>query len=561
MSDNGKVLLAAVNSQFIHSNTAVYYLRGELVSDGFDADIKSFSINDDKLDILNEILHSNPKVVCFSCYIWNISMIYELCADIKKIDKGIRIVLGGPEVTYEPKEALNKSGADLIIRGEGETVISGAVRELLKGLCPDLTGCFYKSNRQIHDRGIAKTNDLNTIITPFTDYMMQREEGKLIYYEASRGCPFNCIYCLSSASTGVRVFPLDRVFSDLNIILKYKPQIVKFTDRSFNTNEKRTIEILDFIKKTDTETCFHMEIFPDGLTENTMKTLEGMPPGRVQLEAGIQSVNIDTLKASGRPQDPDKALANMRRLLKPGNMHIHLDLIAGLPNEDMESFKKSFNATINTGPHMLQVGFLKLLKGTAARDIEGYAYEENAPYEVLSTPWLSFESLSEIKQVSRCIDMFYNTRRFKEYLAYMHEKTENPYEFYKNLNGYLIENRINLKGISRIHKYAALAGFANGDSFAIECLRYDFMSSYSSKAIPGFLGEGYVSKERIFSYLKDENMRMKYFPQKTGYSPKKLYKSCNFGIFNFGSGPEVYIFKYDSRDKVTGLFPAIQFKI
>jgi len=557
MSDSSKVLLAVVNSQFIHSNTAVYYLRGILVRDGFNADVKSFSINDEILDILNEILSGNPAVICFSCYIWNISLIYGLCRDIKKINSEIKIILGGPEVTYESAEALEKSGADLIIRGEGEAVISGAVRGLVAGTYPDIIGCFYKTNGKTIDKGIAKIKDLETVITPFTDYMMNREKGKLIYYEASRGCPFNCIYCLSSASTGVRYFPLERVFSDLNAILEYNPKIIKFTDRSFNTNEKRTLEILAFLGKTGTETCFHLEIFPAGLTENIMKAFEDMPPGRVQLEAGIQSVNLSTLKASERLQDPEKALSNMSRLLVSGNMHIHLDLIAGLPYEGVESFKTSFNETLITGPHMLQVGFLKLLKGTAARNMEGYIYEENPPYEVLATPWLTFSELSQIKQVSGCVDMFHNTGRFRTFFSYMHEKSGNPYEFYKNLLAYLAKNKVSLKGISRTHKYEALAGFAGDDSLALERLRYDFMSSYSSKEIPDFLGGRSFSKEKVFTFLKDESNRMDFFPARTKESPKKLYKSCNIGAFDFGNGLETYLFKYSARNQVTGLFPAI----
>ena len=557
MPDSNKVLLAAVNSQFIHSNTAVYYLRRILVRDGFDADVKSFSINDEILDILNEILTGKPAVICFSCYIWNINLIYGLCRDIKKINSRIKIVLGGPEVTYESAEALEKSGADLIIRGEGEAAILGAVRGLMTGAYPDIPGCFYKANGKIIDKGITKIKDLETIITPFTDYMMNREKGKLIYYEASRGCPFNCIYCLSSANNGVRYFPLERVFSDLNAILEYNPQIIKFTDRSFNSNEGRTLEILAFIGKTETKTCFHLEIFPAGLTEKIMKALEDMPPGKVQLEAGIQSVNLSTLKASGRLQDPEKALSNMRRLLVSGNMHIHLDLIAGLPYEGIESFKTSFNETLITGPHMLQVGFLKLLKGTAARNVDGYIYEENPPYEVLATPWLTFGELSQIKQISGCIDMFHNTGRFRTFLSYMYEKSRNPYEFYKNLFAYLAKKKISLKGISRNHKYEALAGFAGDDSLAVEHLRYDFMSSYSSKDIPDFLGDHSFPKEMVFAFLKDENNCRYFFPARTGESPKKLYKSCNIGAFDFGNGLETYLFKYFARDKVTGLFSAI----
>lgn len=561
MSDIDKVLFAAINSQYIHSNTAVYYMREMLMAGGLSAEVKSFSINDDKHDILRKIINCRPKVVCFSCYIWNISLIYELCKDIQKIDQSIKIILGGPEVSYEPEEALDKSGADLIIRGEGETVIAEAVRNILAGELPKHTGCCYKSNDEIINTGFAITDDLETIPSPFTEFMMEKEKGRLIYYEASRGCPFNCIYCLSSATTGVRYFPLDRVFSDINTICRYKTAVVKFTDRSFNINETRTLEILEFIKNLDTDACFHLEIFPSKLNEKILTALEGMPSGRIQLEAGIQSVNIETLRASGRIQDPEQALNNMKRMASVRNMHIHLDLIAGLPKESMKSFKNSFDETINTQPHMLQVGFLKLLKGTAARKMKNYIYESAPPYEVLSTPWMSFFELSEIKLVSQCVDMFYNTGRFGSYLLHMHNKFHRAYEFYKKLIEYLKNSGVSLRGISRDNKYRTLAGFANNDNIAIEHLRYDFMSSYRAKEIPDFLGGNPVGREDVFNFLSDESNRVRYLPEYVNASPKKLYKMCNIGIFNFGTGGEKYLFKYDRRDSVTGLFDVIPIQI
>jgi radical SAM superfamily enzyme YgiQ (UPF0313 family) len=556
MSDKYKVLLAAVNSQFIHSNTAVYYMHRVLADAGFSADVKSFSINDDNHYILYEILRTGPDAVCFSCYIWNISMIYELCADIKKINSEIKIILGGPEATYEPLEALKRSGADLIIRGEGESVIAEAVADIAAGRFPACRGAFYKKEDSITDNGIVYTEDLSSIPAPFNDYMLDNEKGKLIYYEASRGCPFNCIYCLSSAMKGVRYFPLERVFADLSAILTSNPKIIKFTDRSFNINEKRTLEILSFLSKNGEGTCFHLEIFPAGLTEKTMIALINMPPGRVQAEAGIQSVNPITLKKSGRVQDSEKAIDNMKKLIKAGNIHVHLDLIAGLPHEDMNSFQKSFNETIMAMPHMLQIGFLKLLKGTEARKIEGYSCEAHPPYEVLSTPWMSFENLCEIKGISRCMDLFYNTGRFRNYLAYMQDKDKSPYVFYKKLSAYLEESVISLRGISREHKYSALAVYPDNDRKAIELLRFDFMVSYNSKSVPSFLGDTGISKEEIFRFLKPLQNREKHF-NSTGASPKKLYKSCNIGIFDFGGGSSKYLFIYDRRDSVTGVFKSV----
>ncbi|MDX1357751.1 MAG: DUF4080 domain-containing protein [Clostridia bacterium] len=557
MSDNKRVLLAALNSQFIHSNTAVYYMHRMLSDAGILSEVKSFSINDDKHDILYEILKDEPDAVCFSCYIWNISIVYELCGDISKINAGIKLILGGPEVTYEPHDALEKSGADLIIRGEGENVVCEAVSDTIEGKFPECAGSFYKKDGEIVDNGIALTKDLSSIGSPFDDYMMVKEKDKLIYYEASRGCPFNCIYCLSSAMNGVRYFPLERVFKDLGLILRHNPRIIKFTDRSFNINEERTLRILSFIKQNGEGACFHLEIFPAGLTGPIILALTDMPPGLVQLEAGIQSVNPKTLKASGRVQEPKKALSNMGKLIKNGNIHIHLDLIAGLPHEDLNSFQKSFDDTISIGPHMLQIGFLKLLKGTMARNMSGYACESHPPYEVLSTPWMTFLELCEIKNISHCVDSFYNTGKFNKYLGYMQEKDGSPYEFYKKLSVYLQEKGIRLKGISRDKKYSALAGYSGNDDPAIEYLRFDFMSSYSSRSIPSFLGNTGFSKEKVFDFLRIAGNREKYFDAPAA-PPKKLYKSCNMGMFDFGEGPVGFLFRYDMRNKVTGIFESVR---
>lgn len=554
MSDTDKILLAAVNSQFIHSNTAVYYLHRMLIDSGINSEVKSFSINDDRHDILRDILSDEPGVVCFSCYIWNISLIYELCNDIKTIDSSIKIILGGPEVTYLPGEAMEKSGADLIIRGEAEGVIVDSVRCILKSGEPRFSGCFYLHEGDFKDFGIAVIENLDSILTPYTKYMMEKESGRLLYYEASRGCPFNCIYCLSSATSGVRYFPLERVFSELDNILEYSPKIVKFTDRSFNINEERTLEILEFLKNKDTQTCFHLEIFPAGLSDAVINAFKTMPDGRAQLEAGIQSVNPRTLEASRRPQDPVAALMNMKKLIEFGNMHIHLDLIAGLPHENIESFIQSFNMTISVSPHMLQIGFLKLLKGTSARNLDGYLYEESPPYEVLATPCLSFSDLSEIKKVEKCMDMFYNTGRFRTFLSYMNNKTNNPYVFYNDLYKYLIENGVTFKGISRNNKYSALAGFAKDDKTAIEHLRYDFMSSYNSKDVPPFLGKGVLGREEIFDILKNDKFRNDNFPDFKDKRAKSIYKFCNISRFDFGSGVESRLFIYSLTNKVTQLF-------
>ncbi|MFO7612517.1 MAG: DUF4080 domain-containing protein [Clostridia bacterium] len=554
MSYTDKIILVAINSKYIHSNTAVYYLYNILANSGRRTELLSFNINENRLDMLRRIFSHNPSVVCFSCYIWNIEIVYSLCIDLRKLAPGVRIILGGPEVSFECEEAMKKSGADLIVRGEGESVICTAVEGVLLGIMPSEPGFFFRDGDGFRDTGYALTRILDDIPSPYDKFMMEREMERLIYYEASRGCPFNCIYCLSSSTDGVRYFSLKRVFDELSVILEYSPKTIKFTDRSFNLDGGRSLEILDFISSLDTDTCFHLEIYPAGLTEKIMEKLVSMPAGRVQLEAGIQSLNIDTLRASGRFQDPERALKNMEILINAGNMHIHLDLIAGLPGEDAGSFAKSFDRTIGTHPHVLQVGFLKLLKGTKARLLDGYVYEERAPYEVLASPSMAFCDVSEIKEIAGCVDMFYNSPCFRSYLKYMHGKYKSPYMLYKDLSGFIKTQQSGQGGISKENQYRLLADFSRGDSMAQETLRYDYFKSFKAKEAPGFLGGISVDKEVVFGFLKNgENVR-RYFPAHHGKRPAELYKICGIGRFVLPLGDKTILFIYDEKDRVTERF-------
>lgn len=554
MSDYIKVLLVAVNSKYIHSNTAVYYLLNVLINSGVEASVECFSVNEDKRHIVSKIIAYNPEVVCFSCYIWNIGMIHNICSDIRKIKPHIKILLGGPEVSFETEEVLRRSGVECIIRGEGETVIAGAVEALIKDEKPNIKGCAYIIENKYIDNGYALTENLDLIPSPYNIQMLEKEKGRLIYFESSRGCPFNCIYCLSSTTKGVRNFSLERVFMELDIILEYNPSTIKFTDRSFNIDENRTIKIFEYLMKKETETCFHLEIFPSGLTEYVMEKLVAMPHGRVQIEAGIQSVNEKTLKKAGRYQDSAKALSNMKRLIDAGNTHVHLDLIAGLPGEDHDSFMISFNKTMDISPHMLQIGFLKLLKGTKARKLEGYIYEDSPPYEVLSNPELTFNDLVRIKSVSECVDLFYNTGFFKSYFTYMHARYKNTYMLYDELSEFMRKKGYSTKGISRDNKYRVLFEFSEKDIDAAEFLRFDYLSAYKSKKTPSFLGGTVVSKENIFRFLKNNKNLIKYMPRHKNKSPKELFKLCNIGTFCFSSGKKTYLFDYREKSKVTGLY-------
>lgn len=561
MSYTDKILLVALNSKYIHSNTAIYYLRKILTNKGFNTDTGTFTVNMQKDEILAKIMSHEPDMVCFSCYIWNIGLVYGLCTDIKKIRKDMKIILGGPEVSFECSDALGKSGADCIIRGEGEEVAAEAVEMVLSGDFKLLRGCFHILDGETLDGGYAMTGDLDAIPSPFDSYMKKREKGKLIYYEASRGCPFNCVYCLSSSFKGVRYFSDERIFSDIGKIVGFNPPTVKFTDRSFNINIEKTLAILDFIAGLDTDTCFHLEIYPAYLDEKVAKRLKTMPRGRVQIEAGIQSVNKKTLEMSGRPQDSAKALRNAAELAEAGNLHVHLDLIAGLPGEDHDSFANSFDTTMKSGPHVLQIAFLKMLKGTAVREIEGYVYSGSPPYEVLSTPWLDYEGLVGIKEVSECVDVFYNSGKFTSSLKHMHSVWGSPFEFYKKTSKMIRQKGFFVKAMSVEKRYKVMAEMAEGDALTTELLRFDHMKSSVSRRIPVFLGKTGVDNDALFEFLKKPENIEETLPAYVGMNAKQIFKKCAMGRFVFSDGTHVFLFDYGARDPVSGLFPAIEVRI
>lgn len=543
--------MVSINSKYIQSNTAVYYLHEILKSGGIDSPVISHNINEDFHDILSSIMGFEPRIVCFSCYIWNISLVYELCSAMRCIDEGIKIVLGGPEVSFEPKEALEKSNADLIVRGEGETVVLEAIKGLITGNFPEIPGLYYMNENKLIDTGYAITENLSDAPFPFTQYMMEQEKDKLLYYESSRGCPFNCIYCLSSATKGVRYFNLDRVKNEILKILEHKPKVIKFTDRSFNSDYQRAALLLEFIGCLNTKTCFHLEIYPGEMNEEMIVMLGRMPVGRVQIEAGIQSTDENVLRASGRPQDPGRALGNLKRIMEKGNLHVHLDLIAGLPGDSRKTFEKSFNETIAILPHKLQMGFLKLLKGTKVRLIEGYKYMDKSPYEVLASDSMNYGELQGLRDVSGVLESFYNSGNFREFFRYSMASSENPFNIFEGISRYMKAHGINGSGISRDGKYEILAKLSKSDSEALNLLGYDYLCSFRTKVLPSFLRGQIVGKEETFDYLKKNSEG----------EARQLFKSCTIAQFTINECKVTYLFDYTRRNPVTGLFHFMEVEI
>lgn len=537
------LVLVALNSKYIHSNTAVWYLHKALQDAGISSAVESFTIHDPTHRILRRILSHRPTLVCFSCYIWNMARIEELVSSLKAIDSGIKILLGGPEASFDSGNMLETIGADCILRGEGEDVIAEIACALLEGREPDFPGTVYLKNEMIHDRGYHIVAKLNQIASPFTHEMLSAEKDKILYYETSRGCLFRCIYCLSSLTRPIRTFPLERVFSDLEHILSHHPRQVKFVDRTFNWDGNRMREILRFLRKIGSGTHVHMEIHPAMLDEETLEELSHMPSGMIQVEGGIQSTNRRTLQASGRIQDTGKALRNMEKIIRRGNIRVHLDLLAGLPYETFDSFREAFNETMSVKPHILQVGFLKVLKGTQSRNLPGYAYGKIPPYEVLNTPWITYRELERLKILAECVDVFHNTGRFIRTLEYAQKLHDTPFDLFDRLGSWMQEQGWLDKSFAAATAFGFLYEFLYQNEEARECLRFDYLSCFDGKTIPGFLRTPADEdiREVLDRHLRDGAV--------SGSLKDRRVRSAS--VFHFAGEEKILLFDHGEKDPVT----------
>lgn len=422
-----KVVIACLNSKYVHASLSPWCLLAgvrEFAKCEYDATVMESTINGDTKDFADKIINEKPDVVAFSCYIWNITKTLGICEIINE-KHNCKIVLGGPEVAYRPKDILEKySFIDYVLSGEGEWTFS----DFLDGLSGDLAlvaGLSYREDGRIIT--IPEKQYTDTPPSPYCDEFFEKLNGRITYIETSRGCPYRCAFCLSGRCSPLRFFETEGVKKDIIRLAQSGTQTVKFVDRTFNANAERANEILLFIKENYGKeipqgVCFHFEIAGDILKESTLEILASMPYGAVQLEIGMQSFNEETLKKINRKTDTKKLTENIRKLVSFGNMHIHIDLIAGLTGEDFGSFKNSFNTAYSLGAHMLQLGFLKLLHGADMReDSEKYPCEfhDEPPYEVTSSPWLSAEEIQTLKRCEDAVDRLYNSGRFLLTLGYL----------------------------------------------------------------------------------------------------------------------------------------------
>ncbi|MBO5944663.1 MAG: DUF4080 domain-containing protein [Clostridia bacterium] len=422
-----KVVISCLNSKYIHASLAPWCLLSgvkEFAKNNYDIKVLESTINGNLHDFAGLIINENPQVVSFCCYIWNITHTLEICKEIKE-NLDCKIILGGPEVAYRPKDVLEKYDyIDFVLSGEGEWNFP----LLLDNINDDLSivdGLTYRKNNEIITN--SEIEHTETPPSPYSEEFYNNLKGRIAYIETSRGCPYRCAFCLSGRCSKLLFFDLDQVKKDIINLANSGTQTLKFVDRTFNANSKRANEILLFIKENygkeiPENVCFHFEIAGDILTEDTLEILSQMPKGAVQLEIGMQSFNEETLKKINRKTNTQKLIENIKKLLQMGNMHIHIDLIAGLTGEDLDSFKHSFNIGYSLKAHMLQMGFLKLLYGADMREKpEDFPceYNENPPYEVISTPWLSADEMRMLKKCEDAVDRLYNSGRFLFTLDYL----------------------------------------------------------------------------------------------------------------------------------------------
>ncbi len=528
-----KFLLVALNAKFIHSALGLYSLKGFVKDKNADIIIKEFTINNNLDSITAEIYRTKIKIIGFSFYIWNIENNLQIIDTLKKADPNIFIIAGGPEA-YGLNENKN---IDIVVLGEGEKPFSEIVDCFLykKTSLSEIKGILTKENSEYNANDAIQLDEIDFVYQDFSGL-----ENRIIYYETSRGCPFKCQYCMSSLVSGVRNLSLDRVFSDLKIFLDNNIKQVKFVDRTFNCEPERTYKIWEFLIENDNGISnFHFEIAADLINKKQILLLQKARKGLFQFEIGVQSTNIKTLDAITRKTNLDKLFENVRIIKSFGNIHQHLDLIAGLPFEDFDSFKKSFNDVFALRPEQFQLGFLKVLKETGikekAKEFE-IKYRANAPYEVISTMWLSFEEILDLKSIEDIVELFYNTNRFEKSLNYLLDFFDSPFDFFYSLGIFWESNKLNLLKHNKLFIPKYLFKFAESvknlnRELLSDLIKYDILLNENLKTLPDIFEDTISESEKnaILRFMKESN----HFCFGTTANYRQRLKNYNVKKFNY----------------------------
>lgn len=532
------VVLSTLNSKFIHSSLALRYLKAYGEAHGQAYDIVEYTINMPVLHILSDITEHDIDVLGFACYIWNIEMTLHMVDMVKAVRPDVKIVLGGPEVSFTADELLERCpNIDYIVQGEGEEAFHALVTALQlgnDGLDPVIPGVRGRRDGSIlGSLEAVEVSDLSSIPFPYTEEDMEDLEHKIIYYESSRGCPFSCQYCLSGNKNTVRFFPQERTLEELQWFIDHGVKQVKFVDRTFNCAPHHHRPLMEFMRDSDTDMNFHLEMEPELMTEWETNILCETPPGRIQIEVGVQSTHKKTLDAINRYNDWPYIQKSIRPIIQAGRTHVHMDLIVGLPHEDFKRFGQSFNDLFSLQPHALQIGFLKLLKGSGVRRMREYKYVADplAPYEVLSTHVLPYDDVRFLKYFEDVFERFYNSERFRTTFGYIgqqliHGETDAFTYFCDMTRAWLKEgnHKVNLKDIDQIEfLYRFL--LAKGDTIAAELLQYDTLVSYRGKVRSDAVGLPKQTKELLQvgeAFWRNEEIASTFIPNYTFKEWRKI---------------------------------------
>lgn len=560
-----KFLLAALNAKYIHSNPAIYSLRryaGELA--GY-VELAEYTINNRMEEILEDIYDRKPNVIGFSCYIWNREMILELIPELHKLLPELPIWMGGPEASLDAEQILEKYPSVAgIMAGEGEETFAELLAYYVTGK-GDLHGI---AGLVLRDGATAKRKLLSLTEIPFLYEDTADFENRIIYYESQRGCPFSCSYCLSSIDKKVRFRDIAVVKQELQFFLEKRVKQVKFVDRTFNCNHAHAAEIWRYIKEHDNGiTNFHFEVAGDILSDEEIELLNGMRAGLVQLEIGVQSANAETLAEIRRVMNMEKLKAAVERIRRGGRVHQHLDLIAGLPFEDYESFGCSFDVVYAMQPNQLQLGFLKVLKGSymyeKAKDY-GLAYTDAPPYEVLYTRWISYAEIRRLKKIEQMVEIYYNSNQFTHTLSALQKSFRSPFAMYEALADYYAEKGFFTETPSRLYRYQVLLSFAEEhgsgeEALYRELLVFDFYLREKAKSRPDFAGGQEAYKKEITAFYKKEETERRYLPDYGTYDSRQLERMTHLEQFHYSvwedepkPGEVRYIlFDYQKRSPLT----------
>lgn len=538
-----KILLAACNAKYIHSNLAVYDLQTYASDYADHIVLKEYTINQQKDDIMRDIYLEHPDVVCVSCYIWNLSFVKELMADLIKILPGADFWVGGPEVSYDAEKFLTENSEFKgVMVGEGEETfkeLAGYYVEKNPQDLKDMTGICYRDKDQIIHNGWRQIMDLSSI--PFIYKDLSEFKNRIIYYESSRGCPFSCSYCLSSIDKKLRFRDTETVKKELQFFIDNKVPQVKFVDRTFNCKHDHAMAIWKYINEHDNGvTNFHFEISADLLREEELQEMSTMRPGLIQLEIGVQSTNPDTIKAIHRTMDFEKLKGIVDRIHSFGNIHQHLDLIAGLPYEDYDSFRNSFNDVYALKPQQLQLGFLKVLKGSHMMEMcreYGIVYKTQEPYEVLSTKWLDYDHVLKLKTVENMVEVYYNSGQFQNTLEYLEKFFPDAFSIYERLGSFYMEKGYGDISHTRMRRYEILLEFLEDmPEISVDQVKdqmvYDLYLRENLKSRPGFARDQKPFERQIWDFRKRE----------------KVAKNAHVEVFADGT---VLLFNYADRDPLT----------